>query len=74
MIGTSGRTANGVAVVRGPSLREWLVRGFGESAARVRADEPAGVVCAAQTRDEVNGAELRFCDPGATPARWGRLV
>ena len=74
MIDTNARTANGVAVVRGPSLREWLVRRLGESAARVHADEPAGVVCAAQTRDEVNGPEPRLCDPGSTPARWVRLV
>ena len=80
MIDTNARTANGVAVVRGPSLREWLVRRLGESAARVHADEPAGVVCAAQTRDaaqardEVNGPEPRHRDPGATSARWVRLT
>jgi hypothetical protein len=63
-----------MAVVRGSSLREWLVRRLGESAARVRADEPGGVVCAVQTRDEVNGLEPWHRDPGATPARWVRLI
>lgn len=74
MIGTNARTANGVIVVRRPSLHEWLVQRLGESAARVRADEPAGVICAAQTLDELNGPESRPCDPGATPTRWARLV
>ena len=74
MIGTNARTANGMAVVRGPSLREWLVRRLGVDAARVLEDEPAGIVCAAQTRDEVNGREPRLRDPGATSARWVRLV
>ena len=48
MIGTNARTANGIVVVRRPSLREWLVPSLGESSARVRADDPDGVVCAAQ--------------------------
>jgi hypothetical protein len=74
MIDTNARTTNGTAVVRGRSLGDWLVRRLGESAARVHADEPAGVVCAAQTRDEVNGPEPRLHDPGATPARWLRLI
>ena len=74
MINTNARTANGMAVVRGLGLREWLVWHLGESAARVRADEPAGVVSAAQTLDEVNGPGPRLPDPGATPARWVRLV
>lgn len=74
MIGTNARTTNGVTVVRRPSLREWLVRSLGESAARVRADEPARVVCAAQSRDELNGPDPRPCDPGATPTRWIRLI
>ena len=74
MIDANARTANGMAVVRGPSLRDWLVRRLGESAAWVRADEPAGVVCAAQTSDEVNGPEPWLRDRGATPARWVRLV
>ena len=74
MIDTNARTANGMAVLRGSSLRESLVRRQWESAARVRADEPAGVVCAAQTCDEVAGPEQRLRDPAATPARWFRLA
>jgi hypothetical protein len=74
MIDTNARTANGMTVVRGLSLRESLVRRMGESAAWVRADEPAGVVCAAQTRDEGNDPEPRLRDSGATPARWVRLT
>jgi len=74
MIDTNARTANGMAVVSPPSLREWLVRHLGESATRVRADEPAGVAYAVQSLHEVNGPEPRRRDPGATPARWGRLV
>jgi hypothetical protein len=74
MIDTNTRTANGMAVVRGPSLREWLVRRLGETAARVYADEPDGVVCALQTLAEVNGLEPWHRDPGATPARWVRLI
>jgi hypothetical protein len=74
MIDTNARTANGMGVVRGPSLRNWLVRHLGESEARIRADEPAGVACAAETRDELNGLEPRLRDPGATPVRWVRLV
>jgi hypothetical protein len=74
MIDTNARTANGMAVARGPSLREWLVRRLGESAARVHADDPDGVVCAAQTLAQVNGPEPLRRDPGATPSRWVRLV
>jgi hypothetical protein len=74
MIGTNAPTANGIAVGRGPSLREWLVLRLGESAIRVHADEPDGVVCAVQTLAEVNGPEPRLRDPGASPARWFRLV
>ena len=74
IIDTNACTANGMAVVRGPSLREWLVRRLGASAARAIADEPAGIAFAPQTRDEVNGPEPRPCDPGAIPARWVRLV
>ncbi|HEX7491315.1 MAG TPA: hypothetical protein VF337_06395 [Candidatus Limnocylindrales bacterium] len=74
MIGTNARTANGIAVVRGRRLREWLVLRLGESAVRVHADELDGVACAVQTLAEVNGPEPRLRDPGATPARWVRLV
>lgn len=74
MIGTNARTANGVAVIRRSSLREWLVRRLGESSARVCAVEPDGVVCAALTLDQVDGPESRLRDAGATPARWVRLV
>jgi hypothetical protein len=74
MIDTNARTANGMVVVRGPGLRDWFVRHLEKSTARVRADEPAGVEYAAQTRDEVSGLEPRLRDPGATPARWVRLV
>jgi len=74
MIDTNARTGNGIAVVRGPSLHDWLVRRLGENAAGVGADEPAGVVFAAQARDEVNGPEPRHRDTGATSAQWVRLT
>jgi hypothetical protein len=74
MIGTNARTANRTLVVRALSLREWLVRNPCESTARVREDEAAGIVYAAQTPDEVTGPEPRLRDSGATPARWVRLV
>ena len=74
MMSTNTCTANGMAVVRGPSLREMLVRRLGVSTARAIADEPAGIAFAPQPLDEVNGPELLPCDPGATPARWVRLV
>jgi hypothetical protein len=73
MIGTNERT-NRVTVVVGPSFGEWLVRRLGESVVRARADEPDGAACAVQTPAEVNGPEPRLRDPGATPARWIRLV
>jgi hypothetical protein len=74
MFDTNAHITNGMAVLRRPSLREWLVRRLGESEARACADEPAGVACAAQAREEVNALEPHFRDPGATPARWVRLV
>ena len=74
MISTNAHTANGIAVVRGRRLREWLVLRLGESAVRVHADESDGAAYAVQTPAEVNGPEPRFRDPGATPARWVRLT
>jgi hypothetical protein len=74
MIGTNAHTTKGIAVLRGPSLREWLVLHLGESAARVHADEPDGIVCAVQTLAEVNGPDPQHRDPGATSARWVRLA
>jgi hypothetical protein len=74
MIDTNARTANGMAAVRGPGLRDWFVRRLEKGTGRVRADETAGLVYAAQTRHEVGGLEPQLCDPGATPTRWVRLV
>ena len=74
MIDTNVRTAGGIAVVRQPSLREFLVRHFGESTVRISAVEPARVAYTAHTRDEGTAPEPRIRDLGATPTRWVRLV
>ncbi len=74
MIGTNARTANGMVVVRGFSPLDRLVRRGGVDAARALAEEAASIVWAAETRDGAIGPEPRLRDPGATPARWVRLV
>jgi hypothetical protein len=73
MIHTNAHSANGKAVVRGPSLRERPIRRLGESPALIPAEELAGVAGAAQPTEEVSAPEPRRRDPGATPSRWVRL-